>query len=112
MRQYVIVMAVIGVIVAGIVGFVLRDSAAASKRQTAEAQAVGFVATPVKWFDGEDDQEGHTLTYAWVDGANAVHPESAAEISWYDPSTRYKVCYNPQDPTDRKLYPTAHVCGS
>ena len=112
MKQYAIVIGLIAVITAGIVGFVLRGSAAASKRQTAEAQAVGFVATPVTWFDGDDHQEGHTLTYAWVDGANAVHSESAKEITWYDSASRYKVCYNPQDPTDRKLYPADHVCGS
>ncbi|HST61723.1 MAG TPA: DUF3592 domain-containing protein [Longimicrobium sp.] len=112
MKQYAIVIGLVAVITAGIVGFVMRESAAASKRQTAEAQAVGFVATPVKWFDGDDHQEGHTLTYAWVDGANAVHTETAKEISWYDPSTGYKVCYNPQDPADRKLYPAGHVCGS
>lgn len=112
MRQYLIVIGLVGVITAGIVTFVVKESAAASKRQTAEAEAVGFVATPVKWFDGDDHQEGHTLTYAWVDGANAVHSESAEEITWYDPSKRYKVCYNPQDPRDRKLYPADHVCGS
>lgn len=112
MRPYLIVIAIVGVVTAGIVGFVMKGSAAASKRQTAEAQAVGFVATPVKWFDGDDNQEGHTLTYAWVDGANAVHSESAEEITWYDPAKTYKVCYNPQDPTDRKLYPADHVCGS
>ena len=112
MRQYLIVIAIVGVVTAGIVGFVMKESAAASKRQTAEAQAVGFVATPVKWFDGDDNQEGHTLTYAWVDGANAVHSESVQEITWYDPAKTYKVCYNPQDPTDRKLYASDHVCGS
>jgi hypothetical protein len=112
MKAYVIVIGLVALIVAGIVGFVMRDSAATSKRQTAEAEAVGLVAAPVTWFDGDDHQEGHTLTYAWVDRANAVHTETAKEISWYDASTRYKVCYNPQDPTDRKLYPADHVCGS
>jgi hypothetical protein len=112
MKQYLIVIGIVAAIVGAIVIFVMRDSAAASKRQTAEAAAVGFVATPVKWFDGDDHQEGHTLTYAWVDGANAVHPESMEEISWYDPAKSYKVCYNPQDPSDRKLYPADHVCGS
>ncbi len=112
MKQYLIVFGLVGVITAGIVAFVLKESAAASRRQTAEAAAVGLVATPVRWFDGDDHQEGHTLTYAWVDGANAVHAETAKEITWYDASTGYKVCYNPQDPTDRKLYPAAHVCGS
>jgi hypothetical protein len=112
MKQFLIVIGLIGVLTAGIVVFVLKDSAADSRRQTAEAQAVGFVATPVKWFDGDDNQEGHTLTYAWVDSANSVHAESAEEITWYDSSTTYKVCYNPQDPADRKLYPSDHVCGS
>lgn len=112
MKQYVIVIGIVGVLTAGIVTWVMRESAAASKRQTAEAQAVGFVATPARWWDGEENQEGHTLTYAWVDGANAVHTESAEEITWYDAGKTYKVCYNPQDPTDRKLYPADHVCGS
>lgn len=112
MKQFVIVLGIVGVVTAGIVTFVMKESAAASKRQTAEAQAVGFVATPVKWYDGDDHQEGHTLTYAWVDGANAVHSESAEEITWYDPTATYKVCYNPQDPKDRKLYRADHACGS
>jgi hypothetical protein len=112
MKQYGIVIGLVLLITAGIVVFVMRDNAADSKRQTAEAQAVGFVATPVKWSDGDDNQEGHTLTYAWVDGSNAVHPESLEEITWYDSAKTYKVCYNPQDPTDSKLYPADHVCGS
>lgn len=112
MKPYLIAMGLVAVLTAGIVGFVLKENAAASKRQTAEAAAVGFVATPATWYDGEDNQEGHTLTYAWVDGGNGVHAETVKEITWYDPAEQYKVCYNPKDPADRKLYPAGHVCGS
>jgi hypothetical protein len=111
-KQYLTVLALVGVITAGIVGLVLRNEAARSKRLTQETVAVGFVATPVKWWDGEENQEGHTLTFAWVDAAGGVHPQTMAEISWYNPQTSYKVCYNPQDATDWKLYPADHVCGS
>jgi hypothetical protein len=112
MKQYAIVLVILGAITAGIVAFVLRDEAARSKRLTQETQAVGFVATPVKWWDGDDHQEGHTLTFAWVDAAGGVHPQTMEEISWFDSAKRYKVCYNPQDATDWKLYPSDHVCGS
>lgn len=111
MKQTLAALGVVAVMTAGIVAFVVRDEAARSKRLTAEAEAVGFVATPAAWWDGEENQRGHTLTYAWVDGANTVHPESMEQVSWYDPARRYKVCYNPADPADRKLYPSDHVCG-
>lgn len=111
MRQTLIALGAVAVITAGIVAFVLRDEAARSKRLTAETEAVGFVATPATWWDGEEDQDGHTLTYAWVDAGNSVHSESMERVTWYDPARQYKVCYNPADPTDRKLYPSDHVCG-
>lgn len=112
MRQYLIVLGIVGAITAGIVFFVLKDSAATSKRQTAEAPAIGFVATPTRWNDGEDNQEGHTLTFSFVDEANGVHAQTMEEVTWYDPAKSYKVCYNPADPNDWKLYPQEHVCGS
>lgn len=112
MKQYAMVLVILGVITAGIVTFVLRDEAARSKRLTRETPAVGFVATPVKWWDGDDHQEGHTLTFEWVDAAGGVHPQTMEEISWYDSAKGYKVCYNPQDAADWKLYPADHVCGS
>jgi len=112
MKQFLVVIGLVGVLTAGITVWAMRDAAADSKRQTAEAKAVGFVATPVTFWDGDDHQDGHTLTYAWVDGANAVHTEMQKEITWYNPDLMYKVCYNPQDPNDRKLYRSEHVCGS
>lgn len=111
-KQYFLVLGLVGVITAGIVLFVMRNEAARSKRLTQETAAVGFVATPVKWWDGEENQEGHTLTFAWVDAAGGVHPQTMEQISWYRPETSYKVCFNPQDATDWKLYPADHVCGS
>jgi hypothetical protein len=112
MRQYLIVIGLVVVITGGIVAFVMKGESARSKRLTQETAAVGFVATPVTWSDGEDDQEGHTLTFAWVDASGGVHPQTMEEISWYDAGKTYKVCYNPQDATDWKLYPSDHVCGS
>jgi hypothetical protein len=112
MRQYLIVIGIVGVITAGIVFFVMKDSAADSKRQTAEAPAIGFVATPTRWHDGEENQEGHTLTFSFVDANNGVHAHTMEEITWYDPAKSYKVCYNPQDPNDWKLYSSDHACGS
>jgi hypothetical protein len=112
MRQYLIVIGIVAAITAGIVFFVMKDSAATSKRQTAEAPAIGFVATPTRWYDGDDNQEGHTLTFSFVDAANGVHAHTMEEVTWYDPAKNYKVCYNPQDPDDWKLYASDHVCGS
>lgn len=111
MKQFLVAIGLVGALTAGITVWALRDAAADSKRRTAEAAVVGFVATPVTFSDGDDDQEGHTLTYAWVDGANAVHTETEKEITWYNPDRSYKVCYNPQDPNDRDLYQADHVCG-
>lgn len=34
------------------------------------------------------------------------------EVTWYDAARGYKVCYNPGDASDFKLYPADHVCGS
>ena len=106
------VLGIVAAITAGIVFFVLRDSAATSARQTAQAPAIGFVATPTRWWDGEENQEGHTLTFSFVDSKNGVHAHTMEEITWYDPRKTYKVCYNPADPNDWKLYPREHVCGS
>jgi hypothetical protein len=101
-------------LVAGGVGLALWESKQASARQTAEAQAIGFVAAPVKWWDGteQEDVHGHTLTFSWLDGQNQPHTQTMKEITWYDPARSYKVCYNPQDPSDWKLYSSDHVCGS
>jgi len=101
-------------LVAGGVGFALWESKQASARQTAEARAIGFAATPVKWWDGteQEDVHGHTLTFSWLDGRNQPHTQTMKEITWYDPARSYKVCYNPQDPSDWKLYSSDHVCGS
>lgn len=112
MKQYLVVIGLVLAIAGGIVAFVMKDEAARSKRLTQETPAVGFVATPVKWWDGEENQEGHSLTFAWVDASGGVHPQTMEEISWYNPSSTYKVCYNPQDAADWKLYPSDHVCGS
>lgn len=112
MKQYLIVLGIVGAITAGIVFFVLKGSAADSKRQSAEAPAIGFVATPTRWNDGEDDQDGHTLTFSFVDATNGVHAQTMERVSWYDSAKTYKVCYNPQDAKDWKLYPSDHVCGS
>ena len=112
MRQYLIVIGIVLAITVGIVAFVMKDSAADSKRQSAEAPAIGFVATPTRWWDGEENQEGHTLTFSFVDANNGVHAHTMEEITWYDPARSYKVCYNPQDPNDWKLYSAEHVCGS
>lgn len=112
MKQYLVALVLVLGIAGGILAFVLKDEAARSKRLSEETAAVGFVATPVKWWDGEENQEGHTLTFAWVDGAGGVHPQTMEEVSWYDDRKTYKVCYNPHDATDWKLYPSDHVCGS
>lgn len=104
-------------IVAAITGlilfFVLRHEAAVSERLSAEAEAVGLVATPVRWYDSADERnrEGHTLTFSFVDAANGVHAKTMEQVTWYDPERRYKVCYDPADPEDFRLYPAEHVCG-
>jgi hypothetical protein len=112
MKQTLIAFGLVGGLTAGLVALAIRGDASDSKRQTEEAPAVGFVATPAKWWDGEENQDGHTLTFAWVDGAGSVHPQTMEQISWYDPAKTYKVCYNPQDPKDHRLRPADHVCGS
>lgn len=112
MRQYLIVLGIVGAITGAIVMFVMKESAAASARQTAEAPAIGFVATPTRWWDGDENQEGHTLTFSFVDAGNGVHAQTMEEVTWYDPAKTYKVCYNPADPKDWKLYTAEHACGS
>ena len=112
MKQFLLVIGIVGAIVAGIVFFVLKDSAADSQRQSAEADVVGFVGTPARWHDGDDYQDGHTLTFSFIDASNGVHAHTMEEITWYDPAKTYKVCYNPGDPKDWKLYSSDHACGS
>jgi hypothetical protein len=113
-RTMVGTLGIVGLLAAGIVGFVAWDEARTSKRLSAEAEAIGFVATPTQWYDSgsEKDVKGHALTYAFVDAARQVHSREHAQITWYDAARTYKVCYNPADPSDSKLYPASHVCGS
>ena len=63
------------------------------------------------WWDGseEEDVEGHTLTFSWLDGASQPHTETMDRVTWHDAAKSYKVCYNPADATDWKLYASTHV---
>ena len=114
MKNLLLTLAIVGAITGAIVVYVLRDEAATSKRLSAEAEAIGFVATPAKWYDSLDEEnvEGHTLTFSFVDGANGVHAKTMEEVTWYDAERGYKVCYDPANSADFKLYRADHVCGS
>lgn len=97
----------------GIVSLALWDADRTSKRLTAEAAAIGFTATPAEWWDSTEEEniQGHTLTFAYVGPGNRVYTRTMDQVEWYKPTHRYKVCYNPQDGDDWKLYTTEHVCG-
>ncbi|HEX6372236.1 MAG TPA: hypothetical protein VF006_25180 [Longimicrobium sp.] len=112
MKQGLMVVGIVAAVTVGGVVYAIKDAAADSKRQSAEAPAIGFVATPARWHDGDDYEEGHTLTFSFVDAANGVHAHTMEEITWYDPAKTYKVCYNPQDAKDWHLYSSDHACGS
>jgi hypothetical protein len=74
---------------------------------------VGLTALPVKWDEGGDDgtQEGHDLTFAWVDAGNRVHTETMEHVTWYEAGVRYKVCYDPENPADWRIFPASTRCG-
>ena len=112
-RSYLLVVVPILVITAVIAGGVLWEDARARKRLSAEAEPVGLVAAPVEWDDGPEDgmQDGHTLTFSWVDGQNQVHTETIEKVTWYDEANQYKVCYDPEHPDDWRFYPTTKQCG-
>jgi hypothetical protein len=114
MRSYLGALGIVAAITATIVGYVLWDEGRDSERRSAEAAAIGFVATPTRWYDAGDEEEveGHTLTFSFVDGGNGIHAQTLEQVTWYDPRRTYKVCYDPQDADDHKLYPQEHVCGS
>lgn len=84
-----------------------------SKRLTVEAEAIGLVATPAKWYDSgdEENKKGHIVTFAYVGPENRVYTRKIERVEWYDSTTRYKVCYNPRDGDDWRLYPDDHICG-
>ena len=105
--------ALVAVLTGGIVGTSMWFADRTSKRLTVEAEAIGFVATPARWYDsGEQEHvDGHTLTFAYVGPRNQVFSRTVDQVEWYDRTTRYKVCYNPQNGDDWKLYPSDHVCG-
>jgi hypothetical protein len=111
MKPLIIVLAIVAAVLGGIGYFALRDDDADSRRQSAEAAPVGLVATPATWWDGEDNEEGHTVTFAFVDQANGVHTGELKQITWWRDG-KWKVCYNPADPKDYELYPADHTCGS
>lgn len=112
-KAWALVLGPIAVIAAAIIGFVLWEDAAARKRLSAETEPVGLVATPVEWEEGGEDgrQEGHDLTFAWVDAGNGVHTETMERVTWYDAATRYKVCYDPANPSDWRMFETSVRCG-
>jgi len=84
-----------------------------SKRLTVEAEPIGLIATPTKWWDSidEENKEGHTLTFAYVGPGYKVFTRKMEQIEWYDSTRRYKVCYHPKNEDDWRLYPEVHVCG-
>ena len=96
-----------------IVGGVFWSESRTSARLSGETEAVGFVATPTEWYDSgeESNVQGHTLTYAYAVGDD-VFTRTLEQITWYDPATTYKVCYNPGDADDSRLYSADHTCGS
>ena len=114
MKSYLVAIAAVGVITAAIVGGVLWNESKTSKRLSAEARAVGLTALAEEWYDSieEENVSGHTVTFSYVDAANGVHTEKLERITWFDPSKQYKVCYDPAQPADWKLYEASHVCGS
>ena len=99
-------------ITAGIIGFVLWDESKTSQRLTQETEAVGLTGTPTEWYDTSKERNvsGHTVTYAYTAGEK-VMTRTLEEITWFDPAAQYKVCYNPADPEDSKIYPATHTCG-
>jgi hypothetical protein len=105
--------ALVALLTGGIVGASMWHADRTSKRLTAEADAIGLVATPARWWDGaeEENVDGHTITFAYVGPANKVFTRRIDQVEWYDSKTRYKVCYNPQNGDDWQLYPDDHVCG-
>ncbi len=114
MKSLMGVLGVVGAITAAIVGFVLWDASETSRRLSAEAPAIGFVATPATWHDSGDERnvDGHTLTFSFVDAGNGVRAKTMEQVTWYDADRTYKVCYDPADPDDFELYRSEHVCGS
>jgi molybdenum cofactor biosynthesis enzyme len=112
MRQLVWSLLIVAVITAAIVRFVLWDERRTSQRLSQEAEAIGFTALPTQWYDSVDERNvsGHTLTYAYTAGEQVI-TRTLEQITWYEPERKYKVCYNPADPNDSKLYPADHVCG-
>ena len=113
-RPWLGVIGVVAVIAAAIVGFVLWEEGRASRRLSAEAPTIGFVATPTQWRDSgaERDVQGHTLTFSYLDAASNAYTRTMEQVTWYDPAKQYKVCYDPGNPDDWKLYESTHECGS
>jgi hypothetical protein len=113
MKSYVWSIVAILAITAAIVGGVFWNESRTSKRLAADTEAVGLVATPTEWYDSgeEENVQGHTLTYAYSAG-DQVFTRTLEQIEWYDSTSRYHVCYNPEDAEDSRLYPADHACGS
>ena len=99
-------------ITGAIIGFVLWDESRTSQRLSAETEAVGLEVIAIEWHDNSKERNvaGHTVTFAYAVGEK-VYPRTLEQITWYDPAAQYKVCYNPADPEDSKLYPATHTCG-
>jgi YD repeat-containing protein len=100
----------VAVITGAIVAFVLWDEARTSRRLSEEAEAIGLTGTPTKWQSGDRNESGHTVTFAYTAGDQVI-TKTLNEITWFKPEARYKVCYNPADPNDAKLYLADHRCG-
>ncbi len=101
---------IVGGVTAAIIAFVLWDEARVSKRLSQETEALGFAALPVHWEEDDKRVEGHTLTYAYMAGSQTF-TQTLEKVTWYHPEWTYKVCVNPADPKDARLYRSTHVCG-
>jgi hypothetical protein len=111
-KTYFWSIAIVLVITGAIVWLVLWDEARTSKRLAQETEAIGLTALATEWRDSDDRRvSGHTVTYAYTAGEQVI-TRTLEQITWYDAGKAYKVCYNPADPNDSKLYPAEHVCGS
>ena len=114
MKKWIGTIAAVALITAAILVGVFWSEGRTSRKLSAEAQPIGLAALPLQWYDSAEEEQvsGHTLTFSYVDAANGVHTETVERITWYDPSKRYKVCYDPEKPDDWKLYESTHECGS
>jgi hypothetical protein len=98
-----IVLVVLAVVIVGIIFFVDTNS----KQRTGTAQTETVNATPVSWTERRVTKNGYRVEYTFKTADGRTISDVDEKNTLYEPGFKFRVCYDPSNPTDSDLrHPT------